>query len=175
VDTFSGDQPDDNTENRKENQLLEVATAYVVDVAGNILPRQALNPIFAAEDDIMFHIIDGQWGTVLVKAAMPARDNTPGPTPVAQNSKTTTSRARAVPVDGKRPTLPEESNKMFHIVGGQWGTVLVKDVMPARDNTPAPAVRKVTMTYNRSPFGCMQMIDGQYASIQPETAGTKFV
>lgn len=116
MDTFSGDQPDDNTENRKENQLLEVATAYVVDVAGNILPRQALNPIFAAEDDIMFHIIDGQWGTVLVKAAM-----------------------------------------------------------PARDNTPAPAVRKVTMTYNRSPFGCMQMIDGQYASIQPETAGTKFV
>ena len=71
---------------------------------------------------------------------------------------------------------------MFYIIDGQWGIVLVKDVMPAlktparNETTPALAKRKapVHVPYNRSPCGRMQIIEGQYASIQPGTTEVKF-
>ena len=130
-------------------------------------------------DEKMFHIIDGQWGTVLVKDVMPSGSDAPRPVPC--NSKTARSK-RAVPVDDRSPALSNESETMFHIIDGQWGTVLVKDVMPAlktparNETTPALAKRKasVHVPYNRSPCGRMQIIEGQYASIQPGTTEVKF-
>ncbi len=226
VDVLPGDESDDDP-SESNGQLLEVAKAQVMAAAkgrGNILPREAVRPEYTAGDDKMFHIIDGQWGIVLVKDVMPAkrpavkaaradpvgdikstlpdesetmfhivdgqwgivlvkdvmamRSNAPAPAPVPRNSKTTRAR-RAVPVDDKKLALTEEPETMFHIIDGQWGTVLVKDVMPAkkmpaRNETPAPAEKKATVPYNRSPCGRMQMIEGQYASIQPETAEIKF-
>ena len=180
MDILSGDESDDGSS--ESSGLLEAARQLVPAAAtgrGNILPRGAVRPEYAGGDDKMFYIIDGQWGIVLVKDVMPSGSDAPRPVPC--NSKTARSK-RAVPVDDRSPALPNESETMFHIIDGQWGTVLVKDVMPAlktparNETTPALAKRKasVHVPYNRSPCGRMQIIEGQYASIQPGTTEVKF-
>ncbi len=93
-----------------------------------------------------------------------------------------TGRGNILPRGAVRPEYAGGDDKMFYIIDGQWGIVLVKDVMPAlktparNETTPALAKRKapVHVPYNRSPCGRMQIIEGQYASIQPGTTEVKF-
>lgn len=77
-------------------------------------------------------------------------------------------------VDGNWATVPDEPKKMYAVVDGQWGIVLVED-MHKKKKTPArvaarrqvPVAERATTTWKRSPCGSMQLIDGQFATVPP--------